>query len=156
MIKKNISAKSRVFGLKAKFFLSHVWPFFHKNLRSRSGMHLCMHYDQNGQETMVLPSADKTRLTHFILLKTIFLVANGLCSLAADGNTIMNLPWYPRKIVHFTLVLSHKKGLRFICFFTLIARSSCHAGLPDFSCYKRPIWGKYNKLPRTVPNVHKI
>jgi hypothetical protein len=27
-------------------------------------------------------------------------------SLAADGNTIVNLPWYPRKIVHFSLVLS--------------------------------------------------
>jgi hypothetical protein len=41
----------------------------HRNLRSRSGMHLCMQDDQNGQKTMVLPSADKTRLTRFILSK---------------------------------------------------------------------------------------
>jgi hypothetical protein len=41
----------------------------HKNLRSGSGMHLCMQDDQNGQKTMVLPSAEKTRLTHFILSK---------------------------------------------------------------------------------------
>jgi hypothetical protein len=52
---------------------------------------------------MVLPSADKTRLTRFILSKKI---SSKRPSLAADGNTIMNLPWYSRKIVHFSLVLS--------------------------------------------------
>jgi hypothetical protein len=46
----------------------------HRNLRTRSGMHLCMQDNQNGQKR----SADKTRLTHFILLKKILLVANGL------------------------------------------------------------------------------
>jgi hypothetical protein len=51
--------------------------FGHIKLRSRSGMHLCMPDDQNGQKTMVLPSADKTRLTRFILSKK-SLVANGL------------------------------------------------------------------------------
>jgi hypothetical protein len=30
-------------------------------------MHSCMQEDQNGQKTMVLQSADKTRLTRFIL-----------------------------------------------------------------------------------------
>jgi hypothetical protein len=54
---------------------------------------------------MVLPSADKTGLTHFILSKNIFFTGKRP-SLAADGNTIMNLPWYPRKIVQFSLVLS--------------------------------------------------
>jgi hypothetical protein len=29
-------------------------------------------------------------------------------------------------------------------------------GLPDFSCYKIPKQEKYNKLPRTIPNVQKI
>jgi hypothetical protein len=43
-----------------------------RNLRTRSGMHLCMQDDQNGQKMMVLPSADKTRLTHFTLSKKIF------------------------------------------------------------------------------------
>jgi hypothetical protein len=37
-----------------------------------------MQDDQNGQKMMVLPSADKTRLTRFILSKKIFLVANSL------------------------------------------------------------------------------
>jgi hypothetical protein len=36
-----------------------------------------MQDNQNGQKTTVLPSADKTRLTHFTLSKNI-LVANGL------------------------------------------------------------------------------
>jgi hypothetical protein len=67
-------------------------------------MHLCKQNDQNGQKTIVLPSADKTRLTRFILSKNMFSCKRP--SLAADGNTIMNLPWYPRKIVHFSLVLS--------------------------------------------------
>jgi hypothetical protein len=49
----------------------------HRNLRSRSGMHLCMQDDQNDQKTMALPSADNTRLTRFILSKK-NLVANGL------------------------------------------------------------------------------
>jgi hypothetical protein len=48
---------------------------------------------------MVLPSADKTRLTRFILLKKNSGKRPSLA--AADGNTIMNMPWYPRKIVHF-------------------------------------------------------
>jgi hypothetical protein len=40
---------------------------------------ICMQDDQNGQKTMALPSADKTKLTGFILSKKkIFLVANGL------------------------------------------------------------------------------
>jgi hypothetical protein len=63
-----------------------------------------MQDDQNGQKTMVLPSADKTRLTHFILSKNIF--SSKWPSRVADGNTIMNLPWYPRKIVRFSFVLS--------------------------------------------------
>jgi hypothetical protein len=29
-------------------------------------------------------------------------------------------------------------------------------GLPDFSWYKIPKREKYAKLPRTIPNVHKI
>jgi hypothetical protein len=58
-----------------------------------------MQDDQNGQKTMVLTSADKTRLTKFFF-------SSKRSSLAADGNTLMNLPWYPRKIVHFSLVLS--------------------------------------------------
>jgi hypothetical protein len=62
-----------------------------------------MQDDQNGQKTMVLPSADKTRLTRVILSKKI---SSKRSCLAADGNTIMNLPWYPRKIIHFSLVLS--------------------------------------------------
>jgi hypothetical protein len=64
-------------------------------------MHLCVQDDQNGQKMMVLPSAEKARLTHFILSKNIF--SSKQPSLTADGNTIMNLPWYPRKIVHFSL-----------------------------------------------------
>jgi hypothetical protein len=30
------------------------------------------------------------------------------------------------------------------------------AGLPDLSWYKIPKREKYTKLPRTLPNVHKI
>jgi hypothetical protein len=67
-------------------------------------MHLGMKDNQNGQKMMVLPSADKTRLTHFILSKNIF--SSKRSSLAADGDFIMSLPWYPRKIVHFSLLLS--------------------------------------------------
>jgi hypothetical protein len=37
-----------------------------------------MQDDQKGQKTMVLPSAEKTSLTRFVLSKKIFLVANGL------------------------------------------------------------------------------
>jgi hypothetical protein len=59
-----------------------------------------MQDDQNSLKTMVLTSAEVTKLTCFILLQNI---ANNL---TADVNTIMNLPWYPRKIVHFSLVLS--------------------------------------------------
>jgi hypothetical protein len=33
----------------------------------RSGMHLCMQDNQKGQKTMVLPSAENTSLTHFVL-----------------------------------------------------------------------------------------
>jgi hypothetical protein len=35
-----------------------------------------------------------------------FLVANGLVWQLMVTNTIMNLPWHPRKIVHFSSVLS--------------------------------------------------
>ncbi len=68
-------------------------------------MHLCMQDDQNGQKTLVLTSAEETRLTCFILLQNIFFWSNQP-SLTADVNTIINLPWYPRKIVNFSLVLS--------------------------------------------------
>ncbi len=68
-------------------------------------MHLCMQDDQNGQKMMVLTSAEETRLTCFIQLQNIFFWSNQP-SLTADVNTIINLPWYPRKIVHFSLVLS--------------------------------------------------
>jgi hypothetical protein len=83
----------------------------HRNLRSRSGMHLCMQDDQNGQKTIMLTSSEENRLTCFILLQNIFF-CNKQPSLTADVNTIMNLPWYPRKIVHFSLVLL---DLRFLC-----------------------------------------
>jgi hypothetical protein len=59
-----------------------------------------MQDDQNSLKTMVLTSAEVTKLTCFILLQNI---ANNL---TADVNTIMNLHWYARKIVHFSLVLS--------------------------------------------------
>ena len=59
-----------------------------------------MQDDQNGQKTMVLTSAEETRLTCFILLQNIFFRSNQP-SLTADVNTIINLPWYPRKIVIF-------------------------------------------------------
>ncbi len=39
---------------------------------SRRRMHLCMQDDQNVQKTMVLTSAEETRLTCFILLQKIF------------------------------------------------------------------------------------
>jgi hypothetical protein len=68
-------------------------------------MHLCMQDDQNGRKTRVLTSAEETRLTCFILLQNIFFCSKQP-SLTADVNTIMNLPWYPRKIVYFSLVLS--------------------------------------------------
>ena len=74
-------------------------------VNSRRRMHLCMQDDQNGQKMMVLTSAEETRLTCFILLQNIFFWSNQP-SLTADVNTIINLPWYPRKIVHFSLVLS--------------------------------------------------
>jgi hypothetical protein len=64
-----------------------------------------MQDDQNGQKMMVLTSAEETRLTRFILLQNIFFWSNQP-SLTADVNTIINLPWYPRKIIHFSLVLS--------------------------------------------------
>jgi hypothetical protein len=51
----------------------------HRSLRTKSGMHLCVQDDQNGQRMLVLPSADKTtRLTCFILSIKIVLVANNL------------------------------------------------------------------------------
>jgi hypothetical protein len=65
-----------------------------------------MQDDQNGQKTMVLPSAEKTMLTRFIGCIKKYIFSGKRPSLAADGNTIMNLPWYPRKKVHFSLVLS--------------------------------------------------
>ncbi len=74
-------------------------------VNSRRRMHLCMQDDQNGQKMMVLTSAEETRLTCCILLQNIFFWSNQP-SLTADVNTIINLPWYPRKIVHFSLVLS--------------------------------------------------
>jgi hypothetical protein len=74
-------------------------------VNSRRRMHLCMQDDQNGQKMMVLTSAEETRLTCFILLQNIFFWSNQP-SLTADANTIINFPWYPRKIVHFSLVLS--------------------------------------------------
>jgi hypothetical protein len=54
-----------------------------------------MQDDQNGQKTMVLPSDDKTRQPRFILSKIYF--KSQRPSLAADGNTIMNLPWYQKE-----------------------------------------------------------
>ncbi len=73
----------------------------HRNRSSRRRMHLCMQDDQNGQKMMVLTSAEESRLTCFILLQNIFFWSNQP-SLTADVNTIINLPWYPRKIVHFS------------------------------------------------------
>jgi hypothetical protein len=65
-----------------------------------------MHAGQSKrQKTMVLTSAEEIRLTCFILLQNIFFCSKQP-SLTAAVNTIMNLPWYPRKIVHFSLVLS--------------------------------------------------
>jgi hypothetical protein len=84
-------------------FVSFCW--MHRNRSSRRRMHLCMQDDQNGQKMIVLTSAEETRLTCFILLQNIFFWSNQP-SLTADVNTIINLPWYPRKIVHFSLVLS--------------------------------------------------
>jgi hypothetical protein len=79
----------------------------HRNTRTRSGMHLCMLDDQNGQKTMVLPSADKTRLTHFILSKKF---SSKWPSLAADGNTIMNLPCLTRAFCQFLFRHSHSSS----------------------------------------------
>jgi hypothetical protein len=63
-------------------------------------MHLCTQDDQNGEKTMVLPSADKTRLTRFILSgKNIF--SSKRPSLAADGSTIMNLACLARAFHQF-------------------------------------------------------
>jgi hypothetical protein len=64
-----------------------------------------MQDNKNAPKTVVLTSAEETRLTCFILLQNIFFCSKQP-SLTADVNTIMNLPWYPRKIVHFSLVLS--------------------------------------------------
>jgi hypothetical protein len=36
------------------------------------------------------------------------------------------------------------------------AKASPNSGLPDLSWYKIPKRGKYTKLTRTIPNVHKI
>jgi hypothetical protein len=41
-------------------------------------MHLCNQDDQNGQKTMLLTSAEETRLTCFILSQNIFSVVNNL------------------------------------------------------------------------------
>jgi len=41
-------------------------------VNSRRRMHLCMQDNQNGQKTMVLTSAEETRLKCFILLQNIF------------------------------------------------------------------------------------
>jgi hypothetical protein len=49
------------------------------------GMHLCMQDDQNGQKTIVLTSAEETRLTCFMVLQNIF--CSKQPSLADDGNT---------------------------------------------------------------------
>jgi hypothetical protein len=59
-----------------------------------------MHADQNGQKMMVLTSAEETRLTCFKLFQNASFCSKQP-SLTADVNTIMNLPWYPRKIVIF-------------------------------------------------------
>jgi hypothetical protein len=91
-----------------------------------------MQDDQNGQKTIVLPSADKTRLTRFILSKKIN--SKQPC-LGADGNTIMNLPWYPRKIVHFSLVLSPSRPKISM---TLTEMSGLH--LTIFSISKLPLY----------------
>jgi hypothetical protein len=56
-------------------------------------------------KTMVLTSVEETRLTCFVLLQNIFFCSKQP-SVTADVKTIMNLLWYPRKIVHFSLVLS--------------------------------------------------
>jgi hypothetical protein len=56
-------------------------------------------------KTMVLTSAEETRLTRFILFQNIFFCCKQP-SVTSDVNTILSLPWYPRKIVQFSLVLS--------------------------------------------------
>jgi hypothetical protein len=43
--------------------------YVHVYIRPGSGTHLCMQHDKNGRKMMVLPSADKKRLTHFLLSK---------------------------------------------------------------------------------------
>jgi hypothetical protein len=57
--------------LEPNLFLS-TWNarLKHRNLRTRSGMHLRTQGDHNGQ--MVSPSAEKTRITRFILSKKYF------------------------------------------------------------------------------------
>jgi hypothetical protein len=72
-----------------------VSVFFRRNLRTRRGIHLRMQDDQNGQKIMVFPSAEKTRLTRFKYF------SSKRPSLAADGNTIMNLPCLIRLFVNF-------------------------------------------------------
>jgi hypothetical protein len=42
----------------------------------------------------------------FYAVEFFLLVANNLCSLTADGETILNLPWYPSKIEDFLTVHS--------------------------------------------------
>jgi hypothetical protein len=58
---------------------------------------------------MVLTSPEETRLTCFIQLQNIFFCSKQP-SVTAIVITIMNLPWYPRKIDHFSLVLSPSRS----------------------------------------------
>jgi hypothetical protein len=37
-----------------------------------------------------------------------------------------------------------------------IASTTACAGLPDFSWYNIPKWGKYTKCPHYIPSVHNI
>jgi hypothetical protein len=84
----------------------------HRNPRTRSRTHLLMQDDQNGQNTMALPSADKTRLTHFIPSKNIY--SSKRPSLAADGNNIVNLLALEGLFVKFIKALCILLVLRFL------------------------------------------
>jgi hypothetical protein len=68
-------------------------------------MHLCMQDDENGQKMMVLPSAEKTRLTHFFTIK--FFFCSERFSPKADNNTTMYLPYLQGVLV--------KKGILLLC-----------------------------------------
>jgi hypothetical protein len=58
-------------------------------------MHLCVLDNQNGRKIIGVPSAAMAKLTPLIVTKKIFL-SSKQSSLSADGNPIMNLPWFAK------------------------------------------------------------